>query len=181
MRRGRPFPKRTPFLIGCEGEGEHAFVRFLNILCDEAGLHVHLEAKSQGGGGSVNVVTRTGRWLQKNRARQDYRARLILLDRDRIEIDPREGKAVQAAAARFNLEIVFQDPNQEGLLLRLHEGQKRRQVTAREAGRLLRKEWPDYRKPPTAEQLRERFTLADVRRAATHDQQLQRLLSIIGL
>ena len=45
----------------------------------------------------------------------------------------------------------------------------------------LRKVWPEYDKPPTADQLSARFTLSDVRRAARHDKELSQLLEILGL
>ena len=45
----------------------------------------------------------------------------------------------------------------------------------------LRKVWPEYRKPPTADQLSRRFTLPDVRRAARHDEEWAKLLETLGL
>ena len=150
-------------------------------LCDEAGLHVHLDVRPQDGGGSVAVIEQAGRWLKRNRSRREYQARLVLLDRDRIEAEPREGMQAQAAATRYKLEIVFQDPNLEGLLVRLHAGQEQRKIRASDSENELRKMWPEYQKPPTAEQLHQRFTLDDVRRAAVHDQHLQKLLEVIGL
>ncbi len=105
----------------------------------------------------------------------------MLLDRDRIEAEPREGIQARSVAARYKLEIVFQDPNLEGLLVRLHTGQEQRRIAASDSESELRKLWPAYQKPPTAEQLRQRFTLDDVRRAAVHDQNLRKLLEVIGL
>ena len=87
----------------------------------------------------------------------------------------------QAAAARYKLTIVFQDPNLEGLLVRLHRGQEQRKIQASDSVSELRKIWSAYQKPSTAEQLRQRFTLEDVRRAAVHDQHLRKLLEVIGL
>ena len=104
-----------------------------------------------------------------------------MLDRDRIEAEPQEGVQAQAAATRYKLEIVFQDPNLEGLLVRLHTGQEQRKIRASDSESELRKLWPEYQKPPTAEQLRQHFTLDDVRRAAVHDQHLRTLLEVIGL
>ena len=156
-------------------------MRFLQRLCDEAGLHVHLDVKPQDGGGSVAVIEQAGRWLERNRSRRDYRARLVLLDRDRIEAEPQEGVKAQAAATRYKLTIVFQTPNLEGLLVRLHKGHEQRKIRASDAASELRKIWPEYQKPSTAEQLRQRFTLDDVRRAAVHDQHLRKLLEVIGL
>ena len=39
----------------------------------------------------------------------------------------------------------------------------------------------DAQKPPTANESSQRFTLADLRRAAQHDEELQRFLSVLGL
>jgi hypothetical protein len=75
----------------------------------------------------------------------------------------------------------FQDPNLEGVLLRLHPGQERRKVAPQDAERELRRLWPEYRKPPTAAQLKQRFSVSDLRRAARHDGELRKLLSVVGL
>ena len=56
---------------------------------------------------------------------------------------------------------------------------RRRSVEPRMAE--LRKVWPEYSKQLTADQLSQRFTLSDVKRAAQHDSELQRLLTVIGL
>ena len=179
--RRRPVQPRRSFFIVGEGQSERPFARFLQHLCDEAGLHVHLDIKPQDGGGSVAVVEQAGRWLKRNRSRREYQARLVLLDLDRIEAEPQEGIQAQAAATRYKLEVIFQDPNLEGLLVRLHAGQEQRKIRASNSESELRKMWPEYQKPPTAEQLCQRFTLADVQRAAIHDQHLRTLPEVIGL
>ncbi len=56
---------------------------------------------------------------------------------------------------------------------------RRRSIEPRMAE--LRKVWPEYSKPPTADQLSKRFALSDVQRAAQHDSELQRLLKVLGL
>lgn len=142
---------------------------------------MHLDIRPQDGGGSVAVIEQAGRWLKRNRFRREYQARLVLLDLDRIEAEPQEEIQARAAAARYKLGIVFQDPNLEELLVRLHAGQEQRRIAASDSESELRKLWPAYQKPPTAEQLRQRFTPADVRRAAGHDQNLRKLLEVIGL
>ena len=58
---------------------------------------------------------------------------------------------------------------------------ERRRVSARDASAELRKVWPDYRKPPTAIQLNQRFSDSDLRRAARYDGELGKLLGILGL
>ncbi len=73
-------------------------------------------------------------------------------------------------------------PNLEGLLVRLHEGHEARLVPADDAERQLRKLWRKYGKGSlSADQLKRRFTLADLKRSAHHDEDLRRLLGTLGL
>ena len=180
-RRPRVEPRRVIF-VGTEGRSDRPFVKFLQHCCDEAGLHVHLRVEPGSGGGSVAVVRAAARSL-KHLGRKDIGAKLVLLDRDRVTQDEKEGHDAQAEAAEAHLEIIFQEPNLEGVLLRLHEGhEKSRRIHASHTERALRKLWPDYDKSSlTADRLRRRFTVSDVRRAAEHDPQLRRLLEILGL
>lgn len=179
-RRGQVEPRRVIF-IGVEGRSERAFAQFLQRCCDEEGLHLHLAIKAASGGDSVSVVEETGRYLARRSGNRDIHSRLVLLDQDRIDEDRRARRDAQAVASRLELEIILQDPNLEGLLLRLHPGNERRSVAAGAAVAELRKVWREYSKPPTAHQLIQRFTLSDLRRAARFDERLQRLLDVLGL
>ena len=180
-RRALVEPRRVIF-VGTEGRSDRSFVQFLQHCCDEARLHVHLHVEPGSGGGSVAVVRNAARSL-KHLGRKDIGAKLVLLDLDRVTQDEKEGHAAQAEAAKAHLEIIFQEPNLEGVLLRLYEGhEKSRRIPASRTERALRKLWPDYDKSSlTADRLRQRFTVSDVRRAAAHDQQLGRLLEILEL
>ena len=180
MSRRRLVPQRKVIFIGTEGDSDRAFVQFLQ-RCYQEHLPVSLKIKPASGGDSVTIVEDIGRWLAKNPSRKDYQARLVLLDHDRIEQDLRAGRNAQVVATRYKLEIVFQNPNLEGLLLRLHLGRERQNIAAHRAINELQKVWRAYKKPPTADLLQQRFTLADVRRAAAHDQHLRKLLDVIGL
>ena len=106
-RRRRDVPRRRVVFVGVEGKSDRAFARFLGLLCDQAGLHVHIDAK----------------------------------------------------------------PCNEA-----------RRVPARDAVNQLRKLWPTYSKSSlTADQLRQRFALGDLDRAARHDEELRNLLLVLGL
>ena len=180
MRRRSVKPRRVIF-IGVEGKSERAFAQFLQRCCDSEGRHLHLIIKPGGGGDSFSVVEEARRHLARHPAKRDIGAKLVLLDRDRIERDLKAGRDAQAAASGWNLKMLFQDPNLEGLLFRLHPGREQRRIMAGDAMAELRKVWPEYRKPPTADQLSRRFTLSDVRRAARYDEELQKLLTVLGL
>ena len=73
-------------------------------------------------------------------------------------------------------------PNLEGLLGRLHKGRETRVIAASDAERQLRKLWPEYRKGSlSAQELKRRLALTDLRRAARHDEELRKLLRALGL
>ena len=179
MRRYRIEPRRVIF-IGVEGPSDRAFVRFLQICCDEKGLHLHLDTKSADGGDSVVVVEEAARYLNRHSGKRDIKDRLVLLDSDRIRQDKQAGRDAQSVAAKENLKLIFVRPKLEGLLLRLHEGHERRKI-GNNAMAELRKVWPEYSKQLTADQLRQRFALADLRHAAQYDSELKKLLEILGL
>lgn len=103
----RLVPQKKPIFIGTEGERDRAFAQFLQRCCDQEHLRIHLKIRPASGGDSVTIVEDIGRWLAKNDSEKNYQARLVLLDRDRIEQDLRAGRDAQAAATRYKLEIVF--------------------------------------------------------------------------
>lgn len=162
MRRRHAIEPRRAVFIGCEGKSEQAFARFLGRCCDAEGLHLHLHVKSMDGGDSLSVVEAAGRYLARRPGARDIDTRLVLLDRDRMPDDRHAGRDAKRAAKVHELEIIVQNPNLEGVLLRLHSGQERRTVAAREALAKLRKIWPEYCKPPSVDRLIERFTPSDL-------------------
>ncbi len=179
MRRNR-VPLRRVIFIGVEGTSDRAFVTFLQNCCDEKGLHLHLNVGLGYGGDSVVVVEEAARYLNRHFERRDISDRLVLLDSDRINQDIQAGRDAQSVALRENLGLIFLHPNLEGLLLRLHEGYESRRIVNNTEVE-LRKVWPEYSKQLTADQLRQRFALSDLQRAARHDNELKRLLEILGL
>ena len=174
-------PRRVIF-IGVEGKSDRAFARFLQFCCDGEGLHLHLNVKTGSGGDSVSVVKEAARHLKRYLDRKDISHSLVLLDRDRYAQDVQAGRDAQAVASQSKLVIIFQTPNLEGLLLRLSQGHESREIAAGDSMVELRKVWPEYTKSSlTADQLKRRFTVSDLRRAARYDQGLQRLLDVLGL
>lgn len=181
-RRPKPVEPRQVIFIGVEGKNEQAFARFLQSCCNDEGLHLHLNVKTGSGGDSVSVVKEAVRHLTRHLDRREISHSLVLLDQDRHAQDVQAGRDAQAVAFQSKLEIVFQNPNLEGLLLRLCQGHESRTISAGDSMAELRKVWPEYRKSLlTAEQLRRRFAVSDLRRAARYDEGLRRLLDVLGL
>ena len=138
---------------------------------------MHLDVEPAGGGDSVTVVESSARYISR---RSGYSEQLVLLDNDRIEQDKKAGRNAEVIASANSLKIILLNPKLEGLLLRLHSGHEYRQVRPQDALKELKKVWPEYGKPPTADQLDQRFDLFDLLRVAQHDVHLQRLLEILG-
>ena len=181
MRRRRRVPPRTIIFIGCEGKSERAFVRFLTHLCQEAGLHLHLDARPGNGGDSVSVVREARRHLEKHPDRKSIKDSFVLLDRDRIDQDVKAGRDAAAMASRWDRDHAS-GPEPGGAAAPTasrtgtteHRPGRRVEGAAEGLARVPQAE-------PTAAQLRQRFDLPALRRAARHDQELQRLLAILGL
>lgn len=144
--RGPPVKPRRVIFIGVEGRSDRAFAQFLRRCCDKEGRHLHVAIKTGNGGDSVDVVKETTRHLARHPGKRDISAKLVLPDGDRIEQDRQAGRDAQAVASESGLKIIFQNPNMEGLRLRLHEGHESRQIKAGDSMTELQKVWPEYRK-----------------------------------
>ena len=72
--------------------------RFSSV--DREGLHVHLRTSAAGGGSSRAVVEDAARALGRLPRRQ-FADRLVLVDADRVEQDPRERQETSAVAERW--------------------------------------------------------------------------------
>ncbi len=182
MAQRRPVPKRKRFFIGAEGESERSLARWLKQLCDEADLHVHLDIVVCGGGDSLAIVKHSvNQYRQRTKLYGRFLAGLIILDDDRIEEDKLHDRNPLTGLDNEDLRLVYLIPNLEGLLLRLHPGYESKFVLAHEAGRALRKQWPQYDKPASAMTLGHRFKLQNLQLVARQDTNIRLVLETLGL
>ena len=165
-----------------EGDGERALAQWLQGLCDDRGLHLHLDIVVAGGNDTRWVVEHA---VDRRRRRNETRTRdsgaLVFLDADRLAADRAAGRDLETVPGREHLHLVYLRPKLEGLLIRLHGGHEKRFVAAQDAEKRLRELWPAYEKPASATALRERFGPDDLRRAARHDPGLRDALTLLGL
>lgn len=172
---------RTRFYLAVEGEGEQSFVKWIQQLSDNQGLHVHLDCQPLGGGGYQSMLS-TALRFRKRKERRKAKASILLVDGDRTEFD--DGWSItqlRSEATKENINVCIQNPNQEGMLLRMIPGNESLQPSPSSAHKLLRKQWPNYLKPIDARMLASRFSIKDLFRTASLDAELTKLLEIIGL
>ena len=174
--------KRKRIYIAVEGDGEQSFIRWLQLLSDQQDLHVHLDCQPLGGGGYRSMLEGAVR-ERKRKGRLTAKTSILLVDADRAQRgdDGWSLSQLSQEALKHKISVCVQDPNQEGLLLRLMPENERLQPNAANVQKQLRSIWPDYQKPVDARTLASRFSLDDLVRVARVDLELRNLLSTIGL
>lgn len=187
MIRRRPnIQQRKPIFVGCEGESERGYIAFLGRLAEQEGLAIHLDPVllKPGGGDPCGLIELAARKLSERvRARGiQYHAKLVLLDQDLVgQVPARDARGFQTAN-KFGLQLIWQSPCHEAVLLRhLEHCETLRPPSAPIAEEQLRQRWPAYEKGMAAAKLGARLDLAAVRRAAVVEPDLAMLLQIIGL
>lgn len=187
MRRRRAFrPQRVPIFVGCEGESERGYVTFLGRLVEQAGLAVHLDPVllQPGGGDPLAIVERAARRLSERKTRRsiEFGGQFVLLDRDKWGITPARDAQIAALAASAGLNLVWQNPCHEAILLRhLANCTSLRPQTTQLAEAALLQRWPEYRKPMDAAGLAKRLDLAAITRVGAVEPGIAQLIQEIGL
>lgn len=186
MRKRLSFiPQRRPVFVGCEGESESGYVGLLQDLIREANLPVHLLIADLGIGAGdplarVEMAVRKLEQLRRNRTAPAQR--FVLLDFDQVEADRPRAANAQRLARENGIQMVWQRPCFEAVLLRhLPACATRRPPDTLQAGRALLREWPDYEKPMSRAELSRRITLNAVLQAAGVEPELRIFLNSVGL
>jgi hypothetical protein len=171
---------RTRFFVAVEGESEQSFVTWLQVL-SQAELHIHLDVVLLDGGGFKSMLEKAVR-AHKRRCRNGaYQDRFLVVDGDRAEQGDWTIEKLKREAAKHEISVCVQNPNHEGLLLRMMPGMEREIPDAASANTRLRSRWENYQKPMNAHKLGRQFSLEDLLRVARVDSDLATFLQKIGL
>ena len=172
---------RARFFVAVEGESEQSFVKWLQSLSEKE-LHIHLDGVQLGGGGFKSMLQKAVR-LHKRRCRiaGAYQDRFLVVDGDRAEQGDWSIEKLRHEAAKYKITVCVQNPNHEGLLLRMMSGMQHEIPDAASAEKRLESRWPNYQKPVNAHTLGRQFSLEDLLRVASIDPDLGTLLKKIGL
>lgn len=187
MRPPRPLiPQRRRIFVGCEGESEQGYAALLTRILAEAQLAVHLDAVllQPGGGDPLAIVELAASKAaeREDRRGEAYEHRFVFLDRDKIGQTPQRDQRIATTAANANLDLIWQRPCHEALLLHHLAGCAQLQPPSTNvAGQLLTARWPTYQKAMPAARLAERLDAAGIARAAAVEPELRRFLQTIGL
>lgn len=187
MRRPhRIILQRRRFFVGCEGESEQSYVALLARLSAARHLPVHLDAVllQPGGGDPLAIVERAVQRVREREASrgEPYEQRFVLLDDDKLGQAPQRDHRIAGVAASTNLQLVWQRPCHEAMLLRHLDGcAQLRPPTTNVASQQLAARWPGYAKATPATRLADRIDGAAVTRAVAVEPELAVLIAVIGL
>ncbi len=186
MRRVRLVrPQRTPIFVGCEGQSEMGYAGWLRNLVRDRDLPLHLELSDLGRGAGdpyARVELAIDRLQRMEGNREPFAGRFLFLDTDQLAANVDRAERARRSARDNNLTIIWQNPTHEAFLLRHLPGcDTRRPPNARVAEAALIREWRDYRKPCSADQIDQRLSLDGAHRVAVRLPEFEALLRQIGL
>jgi len=180
---GPRIQQRTRIYLGCEGESEQSYGKRLNEIADAAGLSLFLDCDVLGGGDPLALIQlATVRIREKSKKRGAFAYRAVFLDRDRVGQTTERDQKIPTLVDRHRIQLIWQDPCHEALLLRHLPGQTfMRPQTSGLAAEALERLWPGYKKGMPASELAARIDRTAVERAASVEADLMSLLRAIGL
>jgi hypothetical protein len=174
--------QRKRIFIAGEGESEQSLVKWFQQLLNQKSLAIHLDCQPLGGGGYKTMLSKAVR-ERKRKERHKAKYSILLVDGDRA-IRGDDGWSIpqlKHEATKQKITVCVQNPNHEGLLLRMFPGNERLQPSIASIKSQLRSVWLDYQKPADARELELKFTHDDLRRVAQQDDDISNLLKMIGL
>jgi hypothetical protein len=157
----------------------------LSRIADEHGLHLapQIVLLRPGGGDPLALVQLAiAKIREDERKRGSFSIKAVLLDQDKLGQTPERDQVLYVEAARSNLQLIWQGPCHEALLLRHLPGcQNLRPATTLLAQQELMRRWPEYRKPMSAIRLASRIGFDEVTAACGAEPSLCDFLRQCGL
>jgi hypothetical protein len=182
MKRRRAIPRRNRIFLGCEGESEQAYGRFLNNLAEVSGVKVNIVTVNLQPAGDPNVLAQKAiSELKRHERKGGFVGAALMLDSDKLEEFADKGKRVKEILIDSELTVIWQVPDHEGFLLRHFRGYEDSVPPRGKSLGPLRAEWPTYHKNMAAKDLQKTLTIEHVRRAEKACTELKELLKAIGI
>lgn len=181
----RRIPQRNLYFAGCEGDSERAYVALLNKLAESLGLHIwiHGEPLNPGAGDPLDLVARAVERLgQRRRQGVIFRHVAVFLDSDTRDQSPKRTQDARRLALDYRVQLVWQIPNHEAVLLRHLDGCQSLRPDATRSLAEIKKRWPEYNKSSiSADKLARRIGHDHVVKAAGVEPELREFLRQVGL
>lgn len=172
--------KRQPHFFAVEGESEISFIKFINILADQQNLNIHLHKEKLNGGGYEKMLSEA---VKKRGKYEQCKTSFLVVDSDRADRneDSWNIEELTEECHKASFTLVIQRPNFEAVLARMFIGNEKKNFTsASHAQKALENKWTKYDKPEDAMALQKKFSISDLLRMATYDENLKLMLERLG-
>ena len=178
----RPIIKqRTPYFLGCEGESERSFFKWILDLASNEGLKIHFNSEVLGGRSYPYMLTILKEKLGRQKTVK-FSGKYLIIDADRADLgNDWTIEELRLEAAKNNIILIVQKPKLEALILKVFKGNENKSFKASDCLSLLKQKWPNYRKGIPASEYARKFTLEDLIRASNFEPDLDLFLKKIGL
>ncbi len=184
-RRRAHVPQRALYFVGCEGLGERAYAALINKIARSKDLHLSVQGEllNPGAGDPLALVNRAvERLAHKRKHRTSYKHAAIFLDSDRANDTPNRTNQAIRTAEEHAIQLVWQKPNLEAVLLRHLAGCQLLQPIAERSLIELQRRWPEYNKSGlSADKLGRKIGYDQIVQAAQVEDDLREFLMCIGL
>src|ERR1700722_15857334 len=165
-RRHATIPPRRRVFLGCEGESEQGYGALLSRIADELGLHLapQIVLLRPGGGDPLALVQLAIEKIREDeRKRGSFSIKVVLLDQDKLGQTPERDRLLYEEATQSDLQLIWQGPSHEALLLRHLPGcQNLRPATTPLAQQEVMGRGPESPKPMSAMRLASRIGFDEV-------------------
>jgi hypothetical protein len=174
-------PIRKTIFVGCEGEDEVAFIRFLDGLCRKEKKTYSLDTYNTSGGGPTNTVNSSVR-ARDRIGKREFAQSFILADADRMKPTEPGYEKARKLADTAGFRIILSRPCIEVRIYRIITKEYYGHVTKQEAIRALQPTWPHFgERRLSARELESRINLDMLRDYAQTDPELKALLAAVTL
>lgn len=185
MRSRKQFiPQRRVIYVGCEGQSEAGYLALIQDFAHDLRLPIHIAIHdlSPKAGDPLKRVQRSIQKIEKlKRDRVPPELRFLFLDEDQLTLDFTRAAETKSLAAKHEIDLVWQSPCFEALLLRhFPKCQDSRPPDTKSALEALARVWPEYKKGVPRVVLAKKLDWESVQRAASVEPDLDRFLRSIG-
>lgn len=174
--------QRKRIFVGCEGDSERSYSRWLQGLSDAVAPRFQLDTFIAGGGDPLAIVEAcANRCAKREREQGRYWRRVIILDSDKLGQNPQRDQQISGITNRSAISLIFQEYEHEAVLLRHFPRHQSKRPPAGEGLPALLRVWPQYSKPADALTLGKVLTLTHLRRMMGVEADFRALCASIGL
>jgi len=176
-------PQRTRVFVGCEGESEQGYSRFVAAVTVDRGKPFAIDSHILKGGDPLSRIESAVKIIaQEMDKRGKYEFKFVFQDADQSGLDADRDRQAADLARKHDILMIWQEPDHEGfVLLHFDHTERRHPTTKAQSMAAVKKVWSSYEKASTAKQYASKLGLADLARAGQRHAGLNELLTALKL